>query len=250
MAIVCAGVLLRTHTLPPILGHHASTPPLPVHAQTICHRRTSSPQMLDGFAAVGSVVGTAAALIFLAAASAVALWVSQEADVAELRAKRMQSETKKTKGVMVNSRAYVRPRELWREEELKPFDGSQSPDGPILLAAEGLVFNVSPARKFYGPGGEYSIMAGRDASRFLGKNTAEEETEEERALPLNVAERASLSAWTFSFKSKYDIVGRLATAEEAARMLVAEARTTAYMDQLEQMSQQLDVDAQSEHRAA
>lgn len=190
------------------------------------------------------MVGTAVGFVFLAVATASALWVFQENNVAKLRAQRMDSQIKKGKGVPVNSPAYVRPRDAWREEELKRFDGSQSPDGPILLAADGVVYNVSPARGFYGPGGEYSIMAGRDASRFLGKNSVKEETDEERAVPLNVAERASLSAWAFSFKSKYDVVGRLATAEEAAMMLEAEARDTAYMDQLEQMSQQLDGEAE------
>ena len=256
--MISAGIfpICTAFTAPSALRTHHPLPPMPQlmsmpllhtthHPQTACRRCTASPQMMDAFEAVGSVVGTAVGFVFLAIASAAALWVLQENKVAQLRAQRMDSGIKKGKGVPVNSPAYVRPREAWREEELKPFDGSESPDGPILLAADGVVYNVSPARGFYGPGGEYSVMAGRDASRFLGKNSVEEATDEERAEPLNVAERASLSAWAFSFKSKYDVVGRLATAEEAAMMLEAEVRDTAYMDQLEQMSQQLDGEAEA-----
>ena len=208
---------------------------------TVCSHRTQPLQMADplGMAATaaGSALSGAAILTALAASGAIALWVSQENDIARLRAQRLATEADKGKGVPVNSPAYVRPRPLWREEELRKYDGSASPDGPILLAAEGVVYNVSPARKFYGPGGEYSIMAGRDASRFLAKNSVEEETGEERSVPLNVAERAALSAWTFSFKNKYDTVGKLATPEEAIAMLEAEARDLAYMDKLEEMSQ-------------
>ncbi len=42
-------------------------------------------------------------------------------------------------------------------------------------------------------------MAGRDATRFLAKNRLEEETEEERRVDLNIAERASLEVRNFFF---------------------------------------------------
>jgi hypothetical protein len=37
----------------------------------------------------------------------------------------------------------------------------------------------------------------------------EEETPEERAIPLTMGERAALAGWMWTFKSKYEIVGRL-----------------------------------------
>ncbi|CAE7486376.1 Kidins220, partial [Symbiodinium necroappetens] len=101
----------------------------------------------------------------------------------------------------------------WFEEELRDFDGA-SGSGPILLAADGLVFNVASARNLYGPGGKYAALAGRDASRLLGKNSLEEEDEASRQMPLNLAERAFLSAWVMSFKNKYPLVGRLKEEEE------------------------------------
>jgi len=52
-------------------------------------------------------------------------------------------------------------------------------DGPILFTADGIVFNVYKGRNFYGPYGEYSIFAGRDATRLLARGKLEEETEED-----------------------------------------------------------------------
>eukprot|EP00913_Durusdinium_trenchii_P027399 g25702.t1 len=88
--------------------------------------------------------------------------------------------------------------------------------GNILLAADGLVFDVSSARNLYGPGGKYAPLAGRDASRLLGKNSLEEESDASREMPLNLAEKAFLSAWVMSFKSKYPIVGKLVEEEKQA----------------------------------
>ena len=105
--------------------------------------------------------------------------------------------------------AYIEPKEYWTEAELARYDGSRDEDGPILLAADGLVFNVYKGRNFYLPGCEYHIFAGRDATRLLARNKLEEESEEELKKPLNVAERAFLATWMYTFKGKYDIVGKL-----------------------------------------
>ena len=59
-------------------------------------------------------------------------------------------------------RAFIEPRESWREADLKDYDGTDY-DGPILLGADGRVFNVWRGRHFYAPGGPYASMAGRDA---------------------------------------------------------------------------------------
>lgn len=106
-------------------------------------------------------------------------------------------------------RAYIEPKDYWTEAELSPYDGSHDEDGPILFAADGLVFNVYKGRNFYLPGCEYHIFAGRDATRLLARNKLEEETEEEAKKTLNMAERAFLATWMYTFKGKYDIVGKL-----------------------------------------
>lgn len=107
-------------------------------------------------------------------------------------------------------RAFIEPKEEWQEGELKAYDGENDPSGPILLAVKGDVFNVWKGRNFYGPGCEYHIMAGRDATRFLAKNRLEEETIDERKVQLNIAERANLEAWYWTIKNKYQFVGNLA----------------------------------------
>ena len=160
-------------------------------------------------------------------------WLTYELYVLDLRARRRKgASAAKSRSVPASSPAYIRPRELWRLSQLEEYSGRQSTDGPILLAADGLVFNVASARAFYGPGGEYAVMAGTDASRYLAKNSVQPDTESEAATPLSLAERASLSAWVFSFRQKYDVVGRLATQAEAERI----ERSQAYIGQIEEMS--------------
>jgi len=104
--------------------------------------------------------------------------------------------------------AFIEPKEFWTESELAQYNGSDE-TGPLLFAAGGEVFNVWKGRHFYGPGCEYHIFAGRDASRLLAKSKLEEETEEEKEVPLSIAEKAALQGWIYTFKSKYEIVGKL-----------------------------------------
>jgi len=104
--------------------------------------------------------------------------------------------------------AYIEPKVTWTEAELQQYNGDNE-TGPILLAVKGEVYNVYKGRNFYGPGGEYHIMAGRDASRFLAKNSLVEESNEEKDVPLNIAERASLESWYWIIRNKYDLVGQL-----------------------------------------
>mmetsp|Transcript_11209 Transcript_11209/g.12838 ORF Transcript_11209/g.12838 Transcript_11209/m.12838 type:complete len:208 (-) Transcript_11209:200-823(-) len=105
--------------------------------------------------------------------------------------------------------AYIEPKEEWTEEELRAYDGTEDPNGPILLAADGLVYNVWKGRNFYGPGGEYATFAGRDATRLLAKFRTEEEDEESLKNPLTAAERATLQAYIYTFRDKYEVVGKL-----------------------------------------
>lgn len=108
-----------------------------------------------------------------------------------------------------SKKAHVEPKEFWIEAELAAYDGTEDEDGPILFAADGLIFNVWKGRNFYGPGGEYHIFAGRDATRLLARTKVEEETEGEANKALTIGERAALAAWILIFKGKYEIVGKL-----------------------------------------
>jgi len=50
------------------------------------------------------------------------------------------------------------------DADLKKYDGSD-PTTPIYLAVNGTIYDVTPGRNFYGPGGSYHFFAGADASR-------------------------------------------------------------------------------------
>jgi membrane-associated progesterone receptor component len=46
---------------------------------------------------------------------------------------------------------------------------------PVYLAVRGKVYDVSPGRNFYGPGGPYENFAGRDATRGLACQSFDED---------------------------------------------------------------------------
>ncbi|KAL0268191.1 UNVERIFIED_CONTAM: hypothetical protein PYX00_010224 [Menopon gallinae] len=94
-------------------------------------------------------------------------------------------------------------------EELKKYDGKQ-PGGRILVAVNGQVFDVTKGKRFYGPGGPYSIFGGRDASRGLGTfNLTTVKEGYDDLSDLNRMEMDSVREWEIQFKEKYDYVGRL-----------------------------------------
>lgn len=51
-------------------------------------------------------------------------------------------------------------------DELSQYNGTD-PDLPILLALDGLVYNVTSGKKFYFLGGPYHDLAGKDSSKEL-----------------------------------------------------------------------------------
>lgn len=53
-------------------------------------------------------------------------------------------------------------------EELKKYDGSD-PSLPIYLAMDGYVYDVTPGKEYYQPGGPYHSLAGRDSSYELNQ---------------------------------------------------------------------------------
>ncbi|KAK6354751.1 hypothetical protein TWF696_003888 [Orbilia brochopaga] len=96
---------------------------------------------------------------------------------------------------------------------LQRYNGTDDPR--VLLAVKGTVFDVSAGRSFYGPGGPYSIFAGRDASRGLAKGLLEEELLTSVDAPidslddLTAQEREVLDGWFETFEGKYLVVGEL-----------------------------------------
>ncbi|CAF9926233.1 MAG: hypothetical protein GOMPHAMPRED_004081 [Gomphillus americanus] len=97
---------------------------------------------------------------------------------------------------------------------LQPYNGEKGM--PVYLAVRGRVFDVSPGRNFYGPGGPYENFAGRDASRGLAKGSFDAEmlTENlegplDELKDLNSDELEALKGWEERFEEKYLVVGRL-----------------------------------------
>ncbi|PKS11776.1 hypothetical protein jhhlp_001069 [Lomentospora prolificans] len=74
-------------------------------------------------------------------------------------------------------------------EELAAFDGTDA-SKPIYLAINGTIYDVTPGRRIYGPGGSYHWFAGCDASRayvtgcFADDRTADMRGAEEMFLPI------------------------------------------------------------------
>ncbi|KAF1987243.1 cytochrome b5 [Aulographum hederae CBS 113979] len=95
---------------------------------------------------------------------------------------------------------------------------------PVYLAVRGKVFDVTPGRNFYGPGGPYQNFAGRDATRGLACGSFDESMlTEDLEGPLDDLkglgddEMDALRGWEERFTEKYLAVGKLvpANSEEA-----------------------------------
>jgi membrane-associated progesterone receptor component len=111
---------------------------------------------------------------------------------------------------------------------LLPYNGSDNPN--IYFAVRGRVFDVTPGKNFYGPGGPYNNFAGRDASRGLACGSFDEdmltvdlEGPLDKLEGLGSEEMEALAGWEERFEGKYLVVGKLVECgSEEAR--VAEKR--------------------------
>jgi membrane-associated progesterone receptor component len=94
------------------------------------------------------------------------------------------------------------------KEELSKYTGE---DGtPVYLCLKGTVFDVTAGKGFYGPGGGYAVLAGKDASRALAKmDLSAESTRNPRVDDLDAKEKDTLNSWYDRLKSKYPVVGEL-----------------------------------------
>ncbi|GAB1744562.1 hypothetical protein NU219Hw_g1965t1 [Hortaea werneckii] len=97
---------------------------------------------------------------------------------------------------------------------LLPYNGTGNM--PVYLAVRGRIFDVTPGKNFYGPGGPYQNFAGRDASRGLacGSFDAEMLTEDlegplDKLEDLGGEEMEALRGWEERFTEKYLVVGKL-----------------------------------------
>ena len=103
--------------------------------------------------------------------------------------------------------------------DLKPFNGEEGQ--PVYLAVRGKVFDVTPGKNFYGPGGPYENFAGRDASRGLAYGSFDENmlTKDlngplDDLSSLGPDELEALRDWEERFLEKYIVVGKLVAVDE------------------------------------
>ncbi|KFK26833.1 hypothetical protein AALP_AA8G299800 [Arabis alpina] len=94
------------------------------------------------------------------------------------------------------------------EEELKQYDGSD-PNKPILMAIKLQIYDVTPSRMLYEPGGPYDLFAAKDASRALAMMSFEEKDLTWDISGLGSSELQSLQGWELNFMDKYAKVGTL-----------------------------------------
>ena len=103
--------------------------------------------------------------------------------------------------------------------ELKPYNGANG--SPVYLAVRAQVFDVTPGRNFYGPGGPYENFAGRDASRGLACGSFDEDmlTKDlqgplDDLKGLDQEQMDALHDWQMRFTEKYQLVGNLVAASD------------------------------------
>ncbi|XP_059060087.1 membrane-associated progesterone receptor component 2-like [Achroia grisella] len=93
--------------------------------------------------------------------------------------------------------------------ELRQYDGTQ-PDGRVLVAVNGWIFDVTRGKRFYGPGGPYAAFGGKDASRGLATfSVTSSDKGYDDLSDLNSIEMESVKEWEAQFREKYELVGRL-----------------------------------------
>ena len=105
--------------------------------------------------------------------------------------------------------------------ELKPYNGEKNM--PVYLAVRGNVFDVTPGRNFYGPGGPYENFAGRDATRGLACGSFDDDmlTKDlqgplDDLKGLESDEMQALQDWEDRFTEKYLVVGKLVSVADKA----------------------------------
>ncbi|KAM6555901.1 hypothetical protein CsatB_002920 [Cannabis sativa] len=93
-------------------------------------------------------------------------------------------------------------------QELSQYNG-RDPSKPIYVAIKGRIFDVTTGKSFYGPEGSYSMFAGKDASRALGKMSKSDEDISPSIDDLTEKEMGVLNDWEKKFEAKYPIIGRV-----------------------------------------
>lgn len=93
-------------------------------------------------------------------------------------------------------------------EELSKHDG-RDPFRPIYLSIKGTVYDVTPGRSFYGPGGGYAAFAGKECARALAKMSMSGEDISGDLEGCSDKELGVLADWEAKLSAKYKVVGKV-----------------------------------------
>ena len=139
-----------------------------------------------------------AAFSFVATLVARWLWQSWRREAAAQAAWERERERERSREALSHSL----PKRGYTEAEVRCYNGV-GVDRPILLAADGKVFNVTRGYEFYGEDSCYSALAGKDASRLLARGILCAESEEEATQPLHGYQLDTLKEWVELYEMKH-----------------------------------------------
>merc|ERR1719464_616649 len=106
-------------------------------------------------------------------------------------------------------------------EELHGFTGKDN--GRILFSLSKELLDVTAGRELYGPGGSYSLFAGRDVTRCLATMSLEPEALDDlRWEPACAEDESAVKQWREKLKAKYPVAGTLRATPQADRASAAE----------------------------
>ena len=93
-------------------------------------------------------------------------------------------------------------------DELAKHDG-RDPFRPIYLSIKGTVYDVTPGRSFYGPGGGYAAFAGKECARAFALVSTDVADCVSDVSGLGALEMDNLRDWRAKFEYKYPVVGKI-----------------------------------------
>ncbi|NXC17583.1 NEUFC protein, partial [Corythaeola cristata] len=136
-----------------------------------------------------------------------------------------------------------RPGRLLSAAELARYRGAVGEPG-LYLAVLGHVFDVERGRRHYGPGGAYSGLAGRDATRAFATGDFTQAGLVDEVSGLSPAELLAIRSWLDFYRDNYRPVGKL-----VGRFYDANGAPTEALRQAEAaMEEALKFKAESEQR--
>ncbi|KAG0049215.1 hypothetical protein BGZ83_005942 [Gryganskiella cystojenkinii] len=95
---------------------------------------------------------------------------------------------------------------VFSAQDLSQYNGSDA-SKPIYVAIKGKVFDVTLKPEMYGPGKNYNVFAGKDASKALGMSSTKPEDCVADYSGLNDEQRKTLDDWVTFFEKRYTVVG-------------------------------------------